>query len=247
MFNKLTKKYIITLFIVCLIIYYLIFNKIIPDNTCIKYNYDNILNKNININKISHNLIYITDIFKDDCFNKIQEISTHIRNSNIKDNRNFLRKNTTLSSDKLKNTYINDIYFNKNLLDFLSTQLDKNLNLVDCSDISSMNLISYNKPNDYIYWHKDPNHYFGNRYTVLIMTKNTSTVKLMYKLNNEIFSLNMEENSILIFDGSKIEHRTTPLEENEERDLLSFTYCDDCNTNRLNNISVWIKNTLLGY
>jgi hypothetical protein len=79
------------------------------------------------------------------------------------------------------------------------------------------------------------------------MTKNTSNVQLMYKLNNQIFNLNMKENSMLIFDGSNIEHRTTKLQENEERNLISFTYCDDCRTTRINNIIVWIKNLLLGY
>ena len=57
----------------------------------------------------------------------------------------------------------------------------------------------------------------------------------------------MEENSILIFDGSKIEHSTTELKENEERDLISFTYCDICESTIMNNIILYIKNTLLGY
>lgn len=240
----------INIYIICvciILMYYLLYNKIKPITKCIKYNFMDIINENSNTNKINENLIYITDIFKEEYFNEIQEETQKILSLNIKDNRNFFRKNITLSSDKIKNTFINDIYFNKNLLDLISFELNKDLNLVDCNDMSSMNLISYNKPNDYIYWHKDPNHYIGNRYTVLIMTKNTSNVQLMYKLNNQIFNLNMKENSMLIFDGSNIEHRTTKLQENEERNLISFTYCDDCRTTRINNIIVWIKNLLLGY
>lgn len=136
---------------------------------------------------------------------------------------------------------------NKNLQVLLSSVVNKKLKNVDCNDLSWGNIISYSKPGDNIFWHTDPNHYKGSRFTVLIMVNNKSTMDLVYVLDNKEKLLRMKENSLLIFNGSKVLHKTTKLEKNQQRDLLSYTYCDICESTPFGNSLKYIKEKILGY
>lgn len=223
-------------------------NKIIyPNFSCIKYNYSNIINKNLDKNTISEDMVYIKNVFSPEIFQNMNNITDTLLTHDQGDSRNFFRKNMTIPAKELRKTKINDIYNNDQFIKLINESINRKITPVDCHDKSSMNLLIYNKPGDYIYWHNDPNHYFGKRFTVLIMLRNTSDVQLVYKMNQEEYNLQMEENSILIFDGSKILHKTTELKENNVRNLLSFTYCDSCNTNNYLLFISTVKEMLLGY
>ena len=121
-----------------------------------------------------------------------------------------------------------------------------------------MNILIYDKPGDFISWHFDPNHYIGMRLTILISIVNKGKGKdssslsssfLQYKLrgSNEIHSIQMKPNSILIFDGSQIEHKATGIDEHERRIVLSFTYCDICRETVLGNFVKRCKEMIMGY
>jgi hypothetical protein len=49
-----------------------------------------------------------------------------------------------------------------------------------------------------------------------------------YTYNEKIHSLKMKENSLVIFKGSEILHKSTPIDEDERRILLSMVFCDIC-------------------
>jgi hypothetical protein len=49
-----------------------------------------------------------------------------------------------------------------------------------------------------------------------------------YNYNGKIYDLKMKENSIIIFKGSEILHKSSEMNDNERRILLSMVYCDIC-------------------
>jgi len=146
------------------------------------------------------------------------------------------RKAGALSSASIKSQEIKELYYNPYLLQVIrSVTGNPRMQTVSCGDKSSYNVLLYNKPNDHIEWHTDPNHYRGDRVTVLICMANSnssntdvSAAELLYDINGTVNSIQMKPNSILIFNGSRIRHKATGIQENELRTLISFTYCDIC-------------------
>jgi hypothetical protein len=49
-----------------------------------------------------------------------------------------------------------------------------------------------------------------------------------YKYKNKVNDLKMNENSLVIFKGSEIMHKSTAIDDNERRILLSMVFCDIC-------------------
>jgi hypothetical protein len=49
-----------------------------------------------------------------------------------------------------------------------------------------------------------------------------------YKYKNKINDVKMKENSLIIFKGSEIMHKSTAIGDNERRILLSMVFCDIC-------------------
>jgi hypothetical protein len=47
-------------------------------------------------------------------------------------------------------------------------------------------------------------------------------------LIRKIYDLKMKENSLVIFKGSEILHKSSEMDDNERRILLSMVYCDIC-------------------
>jgi len=219
-------------------------------------NYLNNLKNNYSKNKI----IYIENIFDSDFFTYFKNIAIdESLNSMKKDTSeifNVFRKATTINGDQITNKVIPQIYHNNNFLNLINYITDNNYLPVYPYDKSSINLLIYDKANDYINWHFDPNHYIGNRITVLVCIQNEgnngqelSSSKLNYiDINTkEEKSLKMKPNSVLIFDGTKIFHSATGINQDEKRLLLSFTYCDVCKETVYGNFIKNIKELIMGY
>jgi hypothetical protein len=49
-----------------------------------------------------------------------------------------------------------------------------------------------------------------------------------YKYNDKVNNLKMKENSLIIFKGSEIMHKSTAIDDDERRILLSMVFCDIC-------------------
>jgi hypothetical protein len=203
-------------------------------------------------------IVLIEDLFETTFFNHLQKkvLENEQFENRTADVFNSLRKAGTVNSSKISPTIV-DLYYNSNFLKFLREITELPLENVNCDDKSNMNILIYDKPGDFISWHFDPNHYIGSRLTVLISIVNRSSSDsqslsssfLQYKLrgSKEIHSIQMKPNSILIFDGSQIEHRATGIRENEQRIVLSFTYCDICRETVIGNFVKRCKEMIMGY
>ncbi|NBU34286.1 hypothetical protein EB118_06985 [bacterium] len=204
-----------------------------------------------------HNITLIGDIFTDDYFAHLKnEALGLITYNNRNETFSGIRKAGTISSSKLSaNPTIHSLYTSPEFIGFLKEITGLDLERVNCDDKSSMNLLVYEKTGDFISWHKDPNHYKGNRITVLINIVNESCSDptqlsesfLQYKLDGSIVSVKMKPNSILVFNGSIVDHRATGIGPNERRIQLSFTYCDVCRETFVGKPVRWLKETVLGY
>jgi hypothetical protein len=204
-----------------------------------------------------NNLVHIKDVFREEYFHILQnEIATILRSKSTHRNHLFsgIRKAETLTaSDLMSSKIIADLYYSSLFIDFLKKIALLNLETVNCDDQSSMNLLVYNKPDDFIAWHHDPNHYTGKRLTILISIVNTnssgtalSSSQLEYKdTRGEIHSIQMAANSILVFNGSLVEHRATGISDGDSRIVLSFTYCDECRETFFGNLWKRLKETVL--
>jgi hypothetical protein len=226
-------------------------------------------NSSININTIrqlskfkyeynQNHIVYIENIFTTNYFKNLKEnVLSEINSKNVNRTELFapIRKAATIKASNLvNNKTISNLYYCKSLQNIISSITNMNIENVDCKDESSINILVYNKKNDFISWHFDPNHYIGSRITVLIniinenaQKNNLSESELQYKINGEIKSIKMKPNSILIFDGTLIEHRATGIKDNENRILISFTYCNICKETLFGKILKHIKSIVLGY
>lgn len=209
------------------------------------------------INQFNHQrLVLIEDIFESQFFDNLKQDTLQMQNSNrTNDIFKKIRQASTVPSDSISD-FVKNIYYNSEFIQFLNQITTLSLENVSCNDNSNMNVLIYDKPGDFITWHFDPNHYVGNRLTILISIVNESLISnslssslLQYKIkgSNKVESIQMKPNSILIFDGSNVEHKATPIKSNERRIVLSFTYCDVCKETILGNFVKRGKEMVMSY
>ena len=207
-------------------------------------------------------IVYIEDIFETVFFNSfVTEIEKFSNDCSLKSKTNelfhLIRKASTITATKLRPVRnVNDLYNSVHLMKFIQEiSGNKDLKNVDCTDEASMNLLIYDSPNDFISWHTDPNHYVGQRLTVLISLVNRgsnynglSKSELQYITSDlKQHSIQMKPNSMLIFNGSVISHQATPINKDEIRIVLSFTYCNICEETIFGNFLKQCKQIVLGY
>jgi hypothetical protein len=128
-----------------------------------------------------------------------------------------------------------ELYYSSELVDFLANILKKLIQKPPLNDTNACSLLIYNNNGDFIDWHKDYSLYNGDRYVVLLTIVNENSKKnglsqneFIYKHNEKEYPLKFQENSITIFKGSEVPHKSTSIGENERRILLSMTFCDVC-------------------
>jgi hypothetical protein len=95
-------------------------------------------------------------------------------------------------------------------------------------------LYYYTRPGDHIGWHYDTSYYRGRRYTVLLGLIDRSSCRLDYELHTRepgaaviAGSTQIAPGGFVFFDGDKLRHRITPLEEGGRRVSLTFEYVTD--------------------
>lgn len=206
-----------------------------------------------------HNIVFIKDVFDQAYFRVLKDgVLGHLNKGTMKRNNAFTsvrRAMTVKASDLRDEKNARDLYYSKFFIKDLRRMTGLPLENVSCNDEASMNVLVYNKPNDFISWHHDPNHYKGRRLTVLISLVNEnarepdklSESELQYILDGKQHSIKMPPNSMLVFDGSKIKHRATSIGEGDTRIVLSFTYCDVCREGLMGYMFKKIKELVLGY
>lgn len=266
---KLSNKYIIyilILIIIFLLTLFALFNtkhvevqqyleKVYERLNAIKKQYPTIINTNHNV-IMNDNIVYVENIFNEEYYNMISKQFNNLDKYNPTDMM-MLRKSSGINFFDLHNTdeFIGclETYYNNELLEFLSNILKKPIQRTSLSDINSCSLLIYSKKGDHINWHIDNSIYHGDRYVVLYTVKNenetTNTLSqntFHYIINGEEFKIQMKPNSILLFKGSEIYHKSTAIDQDEKRVLLSMTFCDICQEKKsiTNYIHEAIKNTV---
>jgi hypothetical protein len=117
-------------------------------------------------------------------------------------------------------------------------------------DQSSCSVLFYEKPGDHIGWHYDHNFYKGRHFTVLIPVINRgrehnglSQARLMVRQNGHERVIPTPPNAMIVFEGSKVRHKVTPIGEGEKRVIWSMTYCADPRNSALQGMARRVKDT----
>jgi hypothetical protein len=101
-------------------------------------------------------------------------------------------------------------------------------------DQSACSILYYDQPGDHINWHFDHNFYKGRHFTVLLSLVNRSpkggpsASQLQTKdAAGQVTVVDTCENSIVVFEGTRVLHRASPSDEGDLRVILSMTFTTD--------------------
>lgn len=166
-------------------------------------------------------------------------LKEQFNNKKFKSNDFYLRKASGLDFFKLhtNSEYMGflELYYSNQLLDILTDVYKKSIQRTPLSDNNACSLLIYSNKGDHIDWHKDYSLYNGDRYVALYTVLNENKEKtdlskneFFYIYNGNTYKLKMQPNSLIIFKGSEIYHKSTSIDDNEKRILLSMTFCDIC-------------------
>jgi hypothetical protein len=142
------------------------------------------------------------------------------------------------------------LYHSSELLDFLSLCAGLPLVPTPIRDQSSLSLLIYDKPGDYIGWHYDHNFYKGRHFTVILCLVNQGSAAgglshasfAMIRGEHEQY-VSAAPNTLIMFEGNKVYHRVTPIEENERRVVMSMTFCTEPSSSWPQAVTRRIKDT----
>ena len=216
--------------------------------------YPKIINDNIVIKK-ENNILIIENFLNKDYFLFLQ---SQFDNKKF-DSKNFLfRKATGFDFYKLHedDSYMGflELYYSNEMLNKISDIIKKPVQRTPLNDTNACSLLIYANKGDHIDWHIDYSNYYGDRYVVLLTVLNENNNKsglsqneFQYVHNDKIYKLKMKPNTLVIFKGSEIMHKSTSIGENERRILLSMLYCDICQEKKhmFNIVNEKIKNFVL--
>jgi hypothetical protein len=199
-----------------------------------KEKYSDVINSRYKIKK-ENNIIVVNDFLNAEYFQYIRE---QFDNTQF-ESRNFLVRKANginfFNLHKEKYDGILELYYSNDFLNILSDIIGKPVQRISLSDPNACSLLTYTNKGDHINWHLDYSNYYGDRFVVLLTIVNEnkegddlSANVFKYTYNGKIHSLKMKENSLVIFKGSEILHKSTPIDENERRILLSMVFCDIC-------------------
>jgi len=212
------------------------------------------------INKESHaeeanGVIVFKDFLNKPFFNYLK---THFQEKEFQSMNVGDRKGTGVHFFDLhkNNDYLGipELYYSNQLTKKISDVLKKPIQRTPLSDKNAESLIIYVDNGDFINWHKDGSNYYGDRYVGLITLINENAEKnglshasFMYKNDEKEISVQLPENSFILFKGSEILHKATPIQKNERRILISMVFCDICQTKNdiYTGIYEKVKNTIM--
>lgn len=128
-----------------------------------------------------------------------------------------------LHNTKLKNILLNHIFLNK-IKGIIGCT---NLYIQSNKDPYTAILRCLTEENDSLEWHYDTNYIPNTRMYVLLLTlynegtnNNMSHQRNCRKINDKSTCIDTPENSLFIYEGTRILHGTTPLKKNEKRFVL---------------------------
>jgi hypothetical protein len=214
--------------------------------------FPNLINKNLNIKK-ENDIIIIDDFLNKDYFLLLK---TQFENKRFVSKDALLRKASgydffNLHDSNEFNGFI-ELYYSNEILDSLSNILNKRIQRTPLNDPNACSLLLYSNKGDYIDWHLDHSMYYGDRYVVLLTLVNENKDKtqlseneFQYVHNGVTNKLKMKPNTLVIFKGSEIMHKSTAINNGEKRILLSMVFCDICQEKK--NIITFIYEKIKNY
>lgn len=123
------------------------------------------------------------------------------------------------------------LYRSPALIEFLSRLSGARLLLCPDDDPHACALYFYTEPGDHIGFHYDTSYYDGARYTVLIGLVERSGSRLVCQLYKDDptretreLSIATDPGCLIFFNGDKLYHAVTPLQQGEERVVLTLQY-----------------------
>jgi hypothetical protein len=125
-----------------------------------------------------------------------------------------------------------ELYHSPEYQKLLSSIVGEKLVPTPLQDESSLSILVYNKSGDHIGWHYDHNFYNGLHFTVLLAIENKgksedglSSARLMVRDKQGDTVIPTPPNTLVVFEGSKILHQASKIDDGETRIMLSMTYC----------------------
>lgn len=149
------------------------------------------------------------------------------------------KKGETLSYESIQRhaPFCLGVYHSREVRELVERIVGEPILPTPLQDQSSLSLLCYRSAGDHINWHFDHNFYCGRHFTVLLCLWNRgpeggrSKCRFEYVgAGDEVETVEMPENSLVVFEGARIRHRATPLGPNELRVILSMTYSTDPRT-----------------
>ena len=201
--------------------------------------YDKIENKNMYIFK---------NLLNKNVFKTLLHEFNNVDKSCIKRSKVFnLRQGAAIPGKLLPKIFI-DFYYSKELNSFLNNLLKLKLEPLPLSHLHACSILVNDQKDDYITWHYDTNYYKGKCFTLLLTLINRdkqrifpSNNKNCIMLKSEQLCKDTEENSLIVFEGDQIFHKTEKLKENEKRVIFSMLFCEDYSQSNYHRILRRIK------
>jgi hypothetical protein len=236
---------LITIILMLLLIFYifdiknvyvqLYLNNIYSNTKLLYQKYPHFMNKKITV-KNENGINIIENFLNKDYFTFLKN---QFQNKNYKSKNVILRKGSGFNFFDLHTSKeykgLLELYYSNELLDIISDILKKPIQRIPLNDPNACSLLLYTNKGDYIDWHYDHSSYYGDRYVVLLTLINENKNKtdlseneFYYKSNNKNYKFKMKPNTLVIFKGSEIMHKSTAINDGEKRILLSMVFCDIC-------------------
>lgn len=142
------------------------------------------------------------------------------------------------------------LYLSSQFHDLISGIVGERVVPTPLHDQNSCSVLFYERPGDHIGWHYDHNFYRGRHFTVLlpIVNRNAagdglSAARLMVRAGDGERAIATPPNSLVVFEGARVEHKATPIGEGERRIVLSMTFATDPSNSLVQGIARRIKDT----
>ncbi len=162
------------------------------------------------------------------------------------------RKAGTIAYETLIQTapVITGLYHSSDLKRFLSRTAKLDLLPTPIQDQNSLSLLIYDRPGDHIGFHHDLNFYRGRHFTVILCLVNEgsgpdglSHAGFVVNRDGSEQHVRAAPNTLIMFEGSKVYHKVTPIAENERRVVMSMTFCTEPTSKWSQAVSRRIKDT----
>jgi hypothetical protein len=125
-------------------------------------------------------------------------------------------------------------YHSPALMQFVSRLAGVEVRPTPIHDQSSLSVLFYTARGDHIGWHYDHNFYRGRHFTLLLSIANEgraadglSHAMLTARLGGQEAQISTPPNTLIVFEGARVRHKVTPIDDGERRVILSMTYCAD--------------------